>query len=143
MAKIFKKLFIGDTVKIIGNKVFKKLTTEKPQDDSIVGTWVFNDVLQPYPVAENVTFNVDFSAIKNNGEEQQYNVFDVSYAVQYGYGDTWSFYYRLYDRNTLSANVQAYTTTTNTWGINKSITFNSDIDDVTFKTWLKANATKL
>lgn len=121
---------------------FAPMAAYAAEDYSIVGTWVFNDVLQPYPSTNNVTINVDFSAVKNDGNVQQYNTFFVQYAQQYSYGDTWSFYYRLVNGDSITANVLAYATHTQNWGIGKYITFNNDVDDVTFKTWLKANAVK-
>ena len=41
--KKFTKLFLGDVVKTVGSRVFRKLSTEEPQDNSIVGVWVVNE----------------------------------------------------------------------------------------------------
>ena len=59
MAKKFTKLTIGDIAQTIGSRVFKKLTTEQPKDDTIVGTWLFNEFIN---VNGGAWYAVDFTS---------------------------------------------------------------------------------
>ena len=82
----FIKLNIGEIVATSGAKVFKKLTTEEPQDDSIVGTWVLNDVLIDFP--NNVTpyyYPLDFSYISADGSEITANGISLCNSTGYGF----------------------------------------------------------
>lgn len=107
--------------------------------ESIVGTWVFNDVLDTSTSINfgQTSYNSSASII---GEQKYYgsmnNVVGVIVNSQYGYVKT-----------------QFKTNSSNTFYINgweddtaKTITFNSNAESVTnyeaFFTWLKANATK-
>lgn len=48
MALEFTKLTVGDAVKTIGTRCFKKLTTESPATADCTGTWVLNETIDPY-----------------------------------------------------------------------------------------------
>ena len=133
MDKIFTKLNIGDVVASSGGKCFKKLTTEQPQDDSIVGTWVFNetisfDIFGHYYIEGIISTGYSFTEIFLNQASST--------------GDHWMQYYL----PAISSYVKAYTVNKG-WGNTKdrtiTISGGSDISNSGFISWLKANAIKV
>ena len=136
---IFKKLFLGDTVATSGTKVFKKLTTEEPQDDSIVGTWVFN---QPwYAPSSYGKFNINFDIYFSYNDSHYAG---TKLCVGYNNG---GFISGDSAENRFSVNdsISGYWVNfsgTSSYQLTLVIHGGSDIDNVNLKTWLKANATK-
>lgn len=68
------RLYLGDVVAKGTTRQLRKLTTEKPQEDSIIGTWLLNDRLNFSMISEisemgrAINFNVNFStAVSING----------------------------------------------------------------------------
>lgn len=148
MSKVLKRLYLGDVVKSFGAKQLRKLTTEKPQDDSIVGTWLFNDTLTETGWAlletDNTTISVDFN-FECNGNE-------YTGITAKNYYDSSSFYHRSISFNGKSGLVYTfrYYRSSNNKNLYdhwyddtyKTITIKSEPTDEAFITWLKANATK-
>lgn len=132
MSKVLKRLYLGDVVKSFGTKQLRKLTTEKPQEDSIIGTWVFNDSLDFSSFSENWYADFNFTngstvypycGYNHFGENSEYNKLvyynaDGSGITVYKLGSGWV--------------AQAY----------KTITIETETEDTFFISWLKANATK-
>jgi hypothetical protein len=120
-------------------------------DDSIVGTWVFNDVLTPI----NKPFEEGFEEIKvpfvatlfNRGVDGYYPFYYDTIIVV---GDPTLMEevdFATYNNNDLSSAENAYYFADEGWGSGiqtpVKITFLADTNDTVFKEWLKANATKL
>lgn len=128
MAKIFKKLFSGDTVATYDGKVVKKLTTEEPTtDDSIVGTWVFNDAI----VYDSTWTSFYASFYSNNTEYKRFTIgsYDMSYVTTAGgYQSAYIFGTGVWGTNKQTVNIVSVDTTQSNYSV--------------FVTWLKANATK-
>ena len=149
MNKILKRLYLGDVVKSFGTKQLRKLTTEKPQEDSIVGTWVFNDIID-FSIFDNIStvFNIVFST-----EEHDYIELKCSYITALS-TPHWRMYYTRYYSGTNTSSDTVYLETWESKGsgfgtaeahqVYKTIniTGGDDIANETFITWLKANATK-
>ena len=139
MSKVLKRLYLGDVVKSFGTKQLRKLTTEEPTE-SIVGTWVFNDVLViDIPTTEfNITFTANTTENETGGVEG-YELIKVGnystwYALSYRpIGSTFIGNWYESDAGGWKYNPQGKTIT---------ITGGKDITNETFKTWLKSNATK-
>ena len=136
MAKKFTKLFLGDVVKTIGSKSYRKLTTEQPVvEDELQGTWVFNDYID---IGTTFNYNVNFI-----NDSVSYTNLYVSYSTTKGY--------RLHYANASSDKITYvhFELTGEIWWLNdkyKTITITSKLAEVTngaeLLTWLKANATK-
>ena len=144
MSKVLKRLYLRDVVKSFGTKRLRKLTTEKPQEDSIIGTWVFNETLNTDNaplgsnyfkfVSNNLTFDylLIMSNLTINGREL--------YAMGYEFTETQT-------DGTMGRRVYYFTprTTDNFVGWTdeayRTITI-TEAPSEAFATWLKANATK-
>lgn len=63
MAK-FTKLNIGDSVASSGGRVWKKLSVESAEEESIVGTWVFNnEIVAPQNMIDIIKSSTKYSGI--------------------------------------------------------------------------------
>lgn len=149
MSKVLKRLYLGDVVKSFGTKQLRKLTTEKPQEDGIIGTWRFRDTLtNPFSAPTNAytenIFDFDIPNIELSSEKS----WD---SVRYGYwnGDTSiTLSYRWETTDNTTGNIVVYEN--GVWiapsGYTvddvKTIVIESQPLSKTFITWLKANATK-
>ena len=130
MAKKFTKLFLGDVVKTIGSKSYRKLTTEQPVvQDELQGTWVFNDTV------DNRSYPNGLMVFTSNGiEYKTLTVWKDSEAPRTPpiyYVDTTDVYTTVYNGTTGWVD-SAY----------KTITITTKPTDEEFIAWLKANATK-
>lgn len=104
-------------------------------EDSIVGTWVFRDVISLY-VFSNHSRDVTITSYAT--------YYGSSYTSFIGIGTAnASNYLFLYLPNGSGVPVYSFSNNTymNSW--NGEIVINNEVDDVDFKTWLKANATKV
>ena len=127
MSKVLKRLYLGDVVKSFGTKQLRKLTTEKPQEESIIGTWVFKDTITQLPsdVKYSITFEcngVEYNSLANywSGNAQLFTYYGTTTKYAYSHKfDEWQ---------------GDYQTITITGGV--------DINNETFANWLKANAVK-
>lgn len=130
MSKVLKRLCLGDVVKSFGTKQLRKLTTEKPQTESVIGTWVFNE-------------NVDFSMLTNLYDRWYIDFIssDVEFDSLRANKNVSAV---TYEQN-LQNNYSAYTN--GEWQTNslRTIIINGgdDVNNATFVSWLKANATKI
>lgn len=137
MAKKFTKLFLGDVVKTVGSRVFRKLTTEQPVvEDELQGTWVLNDTLDIEDWTEEI-YVVNFVSNSTNYGKLWvgfYSDAEVDY-VRYSVADA-----------SFGQSVEVYEDTS--WNNNayKTINITSKLSEVengeALLTWLKANATK-
>lgn len=139
MGKALKKLYLGDIVASGTTKQLRKLTTNEPQDNSLIGTWVFNDVLSNYAsmtVYDATTCTIDadikvgsyttYTSIKIESirPSTDWLIYATNYDTKvYTDADGWLFEY-------------AKTVTIN------SIDTNNPKYDV-FATWVKVNARKI
>lgn len=166
MAKIFKKLFSGDTVATYDGKVVKTLTTEEPTD-SIVGTWVLNDTVNlpntvfnisgsfyVYNNAQNKFFTVALEKIHNSNTNTNVFLTGSSFSNAYYYDTD---YYTLpsltgdYITAYLGSSRGYFNKTTETglklrtFEITNATSTDTSGNDNTNQclTWLKANATKI
>lgn len=132
MAKIFKKLFVGDTAETIDTKVFKKLTTEEPQD-GIIGTWVLNNgwtVPSGYGI-----FNIDFVLSTASGYTRECNKLALGYMNGSTKRENYFSYGVIETQNWLNwTNADSIPTLNISGGV--------DIENETLASWLKAHGTK-
>lgn len=130
MPKKFTKLFLGDAVYSSGGKMFRKLSTEEPQDDTIVGTWLFNEYINVNGgawYAVDFICNDNFYVAMSDRRSQSSSMHDMSlkyfktptsYTTAFSGAGMW--------------NNEAY----------RTIEITAEPTDEEFITWLKANATK-
>ena len=151
MAKKFTKFTIGDVVKTVGSKVFKKLTTILPVvEDELQGTWVlpvevgldfsYYNNLYSDQLSWEVTYNCGI--VWNSNSDAEYSVFRIrrikgSSNVQY---NELSFdYFKVYQKYINVERDDVY----NFGGV---FTITSKLSEVEngaeLLAWLKANATK-
>lgn len=130
MSKVLKRLYLGDVVKSFGTKQLRKLTTEKPQEDSIIGTWVFNDVL----TFDNLTGTTHIH-LKFVSNKSDIIVFDEIVCLTTD--SVWSMTY-IDDKTTYTPYYKG------SWTDDRYKVINvlEEITDVNHISWLKANATK-
>lgn len=131
MAKKFTKLFLGDVVKTVGSKVFKKLITEQPKDDTIVGTWLFNEYINVNGAA---WYAVDFTSngttyiAMSDKRSETSSVHDMSLK----YFKSATSYDTAFSGGSEAFTKEAY----------RTINITTEPTDEEFIAWLKANATK-
>lgn len=112
-------------------------------DNSIIGTWVFNNIINMPDVEhtsgdwEHTFSNLDFTFKKTSGIENGQRI-RVTYTASSGARAVWM------GATSLAIVYSSYTsppTFSNGW--NGAITFNSGTYDPLLKSWLEANATKV
>lgn len=117
------------------------VSAKAEEDDSIVGTWVFNEALA-LPEIENVTnYWVDFVAVDNYGEQKNFVYFQFvpssfsGVSLQYCFVSSGGGYAArtVYGTDGKWSNDASRTV---------KITGGDDVTNSEFITWLKANATK-
>lgn len=173
MSKMLKRLYLGDVVKTFGTKRLRKLTTEEPQDDSVVGTWLikknpeggqvdawypvdgyfYGEVYSGTPFVFNVTqCPIQLIRISKKGNLSQVVIInsvpnDEDRCVVTGYGsyfDNW--------RWSSSGNVEQDEVNSFSFGSSissnheelcRTIIINSEPRYEYFKAWLRANADKI
>lgn len=125
-------------LKANATKVGNYTPDEPTPDDSVVGTWVFNDVLEcpPVEVEEPKEYQVKFTAKDNDGITRQ---LDTVYIFRYA-EDGWALCYYNY-----ASDINLEDVYDGAWnGENYPIiTITEEPTDPEFITWLKANATKV
>ena len=135
MAKIFTKLNLADIVATSGGKSFRKLSTE---DDSIIGTWLFNNTLTMSPIwrLSEIASNA-YGAMKHSS----YNGSNIDAMSITSTG--WS----IHTKQGLSAWPYSSGKWQSGWEKQLEIYDTSIIETYAdyekFVTWLKANATKV
>lgn len=151
LTRKFSLLYLGETVKKIGSKVFKKLTTEEPTE-SIVGTWVFNDTVTEIPTQDKsdgvhpncaklfcVNFTHEGSYIGEN--TSCIGISQVSVDTSLGFQKSSAMFSSAYSYTDNTWTLDKYKTITIT--SNNSTNYSGEDTTESFLTWLKANATKL
>lgn len=160
MAK-FTKLNIGDAVASSGGRVWKKLSAESAEDNSIVGTWVFNptasltdltaDMWGVYSTS-SIAQSVYIAEVNHNGNLRKVT---CNQALTTGGITGYRGIVLTYSNVNVAYNSFSYRSVGSTYSINAatlpncSITFYEIVEtddriviNGDFIAWLKANATK-
>lgn len=116
--------------------VFTGLNVYAAEDDSIIGTWVFNHSIV-FP-STNEDYYIDFTSYLNSGGGSPYYSFSA-FSLRVGY---MSFY--ITEGVTNPFNLISYYNgeASNYWNYVVNITGGADINNIDFVTWLRSNATK-
>lgn len=129
MSKKFTKLFLGDVVKTIGSRVFRKLSTEEPKTEltDLTGT----------------TWNIQSGFIAPSG----YGVFDVNYVLhttdgdfdstQLAIGYGFSFDSGLSPAENRVSILPAYGAISNVGGFTATFTGGTDATNASLISWVK------
>ena len=149
--KKFTRLYIGETVYSSKGKRFRKLQdteyvepSEPEETESIIGTWVFEDILDFSVYDEDPIFNTSATvAIDFTSNGENYNELGIYEFTASG----WSISYQG-DVNAYSVYSENKSPHWNWQSVDTKyhiieITGGADIENETFITWLKANATKV
>ena len=135
MSKILKRLYLGDVVKSFGTKQLRKLTTEKQEPtESIIGTWVFNDIINkpetPFYLFTPITSYLEYGYATYT-EMIGMDVGSTNFYLTVSVGNS-NYNWVCYSFSNNQVN--------NSW--NRTLTFTENVDNENLLTWLKANATK-
>lgn len=130
------RLYPGPIVAKSAARQLRKLTTEKPQTESVIGTWILNDEITFEPLVVDTYYNFDFYFIASSNK--QVNRVGIIYSSA-----TNDLKYLAYENNQVASSY-VYNFETNTYSITsyKTIYITTEPTDQAVITWLKANATK-